>query len=64
MRLLARNPSRLLRRGLEDGEIALQVFVEFEDGGHVAAPVAVVRGAPDGQHGLVEVPLVALHDEL
>ena len=40
------------------------MLVELEDGSHVAAPVAVVRGAPDGQNGLVEVPLVAFHDEL
>ena len=53
-----------MRRGVEYGELAVEVLVELEYGGHVAAAVAVVGRRPDGQHGLVEVPLVALHDEL
>ena len=64
MGLFARDPATLLRCCFEDGEVALEMLVELEDGSHVAAPVAVVRGAPDGQNGLVEVPLVAFHDEL
>lgn len=27
-------------------------------------PVAVVRGRPHSEHGLIEVPFVALHDQL
>lgn len=33
-------------------------------GAPASVPVAVVWGRPDGEHGLVEVPLVALHDQL
>jgi len=40
------------------------VLVELEDGGDVAAPVAVVGRAPDRQNCLVKMPLVAFHDKL
>lgn len=54
----------ILRRSVEDGEVFVERLVELENGGHVAASVAVVGRRPDGEHGLGEMPLVALHDEL
>lgn len=62
--LLGRSAALILRSGVEDGEVFVELFVELQDGSYVAAAVAVVRGGPNGKHGLVEVPLVALHDEL
>ena len=44
--------------GGEDCEFWFEVFVEVHDGGDVAAAVAVVGGAPDGDDGFVfKVPL-------
>ena len=44
--------------GGEDGEFGIEIFVEIHDGGDVAAPVAVVGRAPDGDDGFVfEMPL-------
>ena len=40
------------------------MFIEFENGGDIAASVAIIGRGPDRQHGLVEVPLVPFHDEL
>ena len=40
------------------------MLVEFENGGDIAASVAIIGRGPDRQHGLVEVPLVPFHDEL
>jgi hypothetical protein len=49
----------------EQLEVPLEFVVEAEDRGHVAAAVAVVGGGPDRHEVLVlEVVLVALHDEL
>ena len=53
-----------MRRCLEDGEVPLKMFVEFEDGGDVTASIAIIGSRPNGENGLVEVPLVAFHDEL
>lgn len=62
---LGRYRARVLLRGrLERPVRALQVLVEREDRGDVAAPVAVVGRAPDGHDRVVEHELVALHDEL
>ena len=44
--------------GGEYGEFGIEIFVEVHDGGDVAAAVAVVGRAPDGDHGFVfEMPL-------
>lgn len=45
----------------EYGELGLQVFSKIHDGGDVAAAVAVVRSAPNGNDGFVfKVPLYAV----
>ena len=47
-----------LGNGRENGELRLQVRSKVHDGGDVAAAVAVIGSAPDGDDGLVfEVPL-------
>ena len=47
-----------LGNGRENGELWLQVRSKVHDGGDVAAAVAVIGGAPDGDDGLVfKVPL-------
>lgn len=47
--------------GGEDCEFRLEVLSEVHDGGDVAAAVAVVGCAPDGDDGLVfKMPLYAL----
>lgn len=40
------------------------MFVDLHDGGLVAAAVAVVGRAEDGDHVLLVRPVVALHDQL
>lgn len=51
--------------GAEQLERRLEVLADLAHGRQVAAPVAVVRGAPDRDDVLVlEVVLVALVDEL
>lgn len=55
---------RLLRRGFKNCEVTLQVFVQLQDGGDVATPIAVIGRRPDSQNRLVEVPLVAFHYQL
>lgn len=64
MRLFAWNAPAFLRSCLEDGEVSLEVLVQLEDGGHVAASVAIIWRGPDCENSLVEVPLVSLHHEL
>ena len=54
----------VLRRRLEDFEVLVEVLVQLEDGGDVAAAVAVVGRGPHGHQRVVEHVLVALHDEL
>jgi hypothetical protein len=56
--------SGLLWRRLEDGELLVEVFVELQDGGHIAAAIAVVGRRPHRQQGLGEVPLVPFHHQL
>ena len=51
-------------RRFEDRKAAIEVFVQFEYGRDVTAPVAIVRRRPHRQHRLVEMPLVAFHDQL
>ena len=44
--------------GGEYGKLWFQILVKVHDGGDIAAAVAVVGGAPDGDDGLVfKVPL-------
>ena len=51
--------------GLKDLEVEAQLLVNTENGGNVAAAVAVVRGGPDGDQVLVrEHELVALLNQL
>lgn len=64
LRLLARNPTALLRGGLKYRESATELFVQFQNGGHIAATIAIIRCRPNGQNGGVEMPLVALHHQL
>ena len=40
------------------------MLIQLKYGGHIATPVAVIGRRPHGQHGLIKMPLVALHDEL
>lgn len=47
-----------------NSQSVMHVFVDFHDGGLVAAPVAVIRRAEDCDHALVVAPLVPLHHEL
>ena len=50
---------------MEDLEVALQLVVDVEDGGHITATVAVVGCGPHGnQVGVLEPVLEAVHDEL
>mmetsp|Transcript_7641 Transcript_7641/g.22879 ORF Transcript_7641/g.22879 Transcript_7641/m.22879 type:complete len:248 (-) Transcript_7641:431-1174(-) len=59
-----RDVVQLVRRLLEDLELAVQLFVQLQNAGHVATPVAVVGRAPHRDQLLVEHPLVALHHQL
>ena len=62
---LGPNPAAcVLRRRVEDLELGREVLVELEDGGHVAAAVAIVGRGPHRHEAVVEHELVALHDEL
>jgi len=57
-------PLRLWHR-LKDPEVKAQLLVDAENGGNVAAAVAVVRGGPNSDQVLVrEHELVALLDQL
>ena len=49
---------------LEHFVLLHQVLVQLQHRGDVATAVAVVRRAPDGDDGLVEHELEALHREL
>lgn len=47
--------------GGEDGELRFEILSEVHDGRDVAAAVAVIRSAPDGDDGLVfKMPLYAV----
>lgn len=48
----------------EDLELALEVLVDFEDGGDVTASVAVVGCRPDRDQALAEPVLEAVHNKL
>lgn len=52
------------RRMLEHLILLPEVLVQLEDGGDVAAAVAIVWRAPDGDDRVVEHKLEALHREL
>ena len=56
--------ARLSRGRLKDLEVLVQVFIQFKDGGDVAATVAVIRRGPDRDEGIVEHRLVTLHHQL
>lgn len=59
-----RHLAKILRSGLEDGEVDDAVGVDGQDGGDVAATVAVVGGGPDSDEGVIEHGLIAFHNEL
>jgi hypothetical protein len=55
----------IIRDGVENLEVSVEILVELEDAGHVAAAVAVVGGRPHGDKVLLgEHVLVALLHEL
>lgn len=54
----------LLGCSLEDDEIFLGLLIEFQDGCHIPAVVAVIRCRPHSKHGLIEMPLVTFHHRL
>lgn len=54
----------IVRDGVEDFEVLLQFGTNVEDGGDVAAAVAVVGSAPNSDEFVVELVFVALVDEL
>mmetsp|Transcript_33163 Transcript_33163/g.105757 ORF Transcript_33163/g.105757 Transcript_33163/m.105757 type:complete len:344 (+) Transcript_33163:85-1116(+) len=62
--LLRGDAALVLRRRLEDFEVLVEVLVQLEDGGDVAAAVAVVWRRPDGHQRVVEHVLVPLHHQL
>merc|ERR1719461_733614 len=62
--LFARNSSGFLRSGLKYGKISRQMLVQFQNGSHVAASVAVVGCTPDSQDSFVKMPFVAFHHQL
>lgn len=41
-----------------------QIFVKFQDGSHITAPVTVIGRRPDSNESVVEHLLVSFHDEL
>lgn len=53
-----------MRCSIKDLKRPLQVLIELENGGDVAAAIAVVGRRPDCHKLLIEHPLEALHDEL
>ena len=53
-----------LWRSLKDLKVFIQVLIKLEDGGDVAAPIAVVGRRPDSHERVGEHVLVALHHEL
>ena len=63
LRSLGRHPSRLLRCSFKNGELT-RAFVKFKQSGDVTATITIVRRTPHCEHSLVEVPFVALHDQL
>ena len=54
----------ILRRGVEDVEETLRLIAHLEHARHVAAPVAVIGGAPDGAEAVVVEHLIALLTQL
>ena len=54
----------ILRRRVEDIEEPFRLIAHLEHARHVAAPVAVIRGAPDGAQPVFVEDLVALLAEL
>ncbi|KAG7807102.1 hypothetical protein KL921_004526 [Ogataea angusta] len=61
---LGRDLGAVLQHAVEDGVAAVEVVVEGEHGGDVAAAVAVVGRRPHGHQAAVKHLLVALHDQL
>jgi hypothetical protein len=47
-----------LRKGLP------HVFVDLHDGGHISAPITVIRGRKYGDHVLFMGPIIPLHHQL
>jgi hypothetical protein len=43
----------ILRNGAEDAELGVQILANVHDGRNIATAVTVVRGRPDGNHGLL-----------
>ena len=63
--LANRDSALRLRGGVEDLKGALHLLADVEQGSHVAASVAVVRGRPDGHEvGVLEPIFESVHDEL
>lgn len=62
--LLAWNASSILRCRLEGLVTLIEMFIEFEDGRNVSAPIAVIWCRPDGDESLVEHVFETLHNEL
>ncbi|KAG7872084.1 hypothetical protein KL916_003422 [Ogataea parapolymorpha] len=59
-----RGHASLLQHAVKDGIIAVEVVVERQHGGHVAAAIAVVGRRPHGHEAAVKHLFVALHDQL
>jgi len=55
----------ILGNGAEDAKLGVQILANVHDRRNIATAITVVRGRPDGNHGLLrEVILVALIDQL
>jgi len=62
--LFCRRSSPVLRCGLEDLEIAVEMLIEFENRCHIATPVAIIGSGPNSNKGFVEHVFVAFHNKL
>ena len=62
--LSSRNPSLAFGCSLKNLEILIEMLVQFQDGGYVPTPVAVVRGRPYSDQSVAEHGFVPLHHQL
>jgi hypothetical protein len=49
----------VLRNGTEDAELGAQVFTNVHDGRNITTAVAVIRGGPDRDNGLLREVVLA-----
>jgi hypothetical protein len=64
LRLLPRSVPLVLWRGVKHVKMLLPAGTDFQDRGHVATPVAVIRGGPHGREAIVVQDREPFHAEL